>query len=83
MLCFIPFTAENRLLIQLCALHNPQLSLTRVSIFLCRSLLDVLTKCLFCLLPSNIMHSFFREMRSERSYLALVSGGTEFFAGIY
>lgn len=39
---------------------------------------------MFCLnvlcfhpLLSNIMHFFYREMRSERSYLALVSSETE------
>lgn len=36
----------------------------------------------FHLLMSNIMYSFHREMRSEGSYLAVVSSETEFFAGI-
>lgn len=41
-------------------------------------------KCLM-FLPTSIQHSafLFLKMSSERSYLALVSGGTEFFAGIY
>lgn len=37
----------------------------------------------FHLLLSNIRHAFYREMRSERSYLSLVSSETEIFTGIY